>query len=336
MKKLPSISKKISIYSIWGLVGLSLFFVAAVTANAYIKRSQQVGKLETQLLADPQLWMLIFAVFTLSLVSLMVLRFIQKDLCDSVQEIVTGLEKDQESKKQLVRKQEYRELRHLAWALYGLQNQVEKKSLEESLDKMARQVAHDIRSPLTLLKVVTAESDHPMTVPEKKLAAQAVKRLEGIANSLLKQNNTQKSTTNSKELSHLIENLIAEKRYRHADRVQIIFDNQLEKICELGSDPEMVIRILSNLIDNSMESIDGETQGSVRLSLSHDENKDVVIDILDTGRGFEAAVVSGKSSKPARNDLGVDGARKGLALQDGLLAYNSVVGMGTVTRIHLV
>lgn len=285
--------------------------------------------------ADPQLWFLLFAGLTLAGVMHFVLRFIQKDLCDSVQEIVTGLEQGPQARKNIIKKQSYRELRHLAKAMFGLQNQVERKSLKESLGEMSRQVAHDMRSPLSLLKVVTASSDHPMTDAEKRLAAQAARRLEQIADTLLNKSENKETGFDTLELSRMIESLIDEKSYQYGGRIQFIFDNKLNKAVQLSSKPETVLRTLSNLLDNSAEAIEGQAQGTVRLSISYDDKNDVVVDILDTGIGFDAAVYPTQSSKKFGHGLGVKAARKDLTKQNGALAYNSLVGAGTATRIRI-
>ena len=303
---------------------------------AELTKSKAIPLQSWMSLADPQLWLFIFAFITIGGLMFKVARFVQKELCDSVVEIVKGLQKDQEYRNEIIKKQKFKELRHLARAMYGLQTQVEKKSVKESIGEISRQVAHDMKSPLSLLKVVTAESDHPMTASEKRLASQSTKRLEQIANKLLKKDTVQNIGFSTIELSSMIEGLIDEKSHHLNERVDFIFDNQIKSPIDLNSDPDTVLRTLSNLIDNSIEATVGQAQATVRIALTNDENNDIVVDILDTGMGFIENKFSQPSSKVYGHGLGVNAARRDLTEQNGALAYNSLVGAGTATRIRLV
>ena len=209
-------------------------------------------------------------------------------------------------------------------ALKFMQKELEQKSIKESLGEMSKQVAHDLRSPLSLLKVVAAQSDHPMTDTEKRLARQAIKRLEQITESLLRQPELS-ARFDSDKLAQMIEALVAEKSYQH-QHLRFIFDNQITDNIKLNSKSDETERALSNLLDNAAEAIESD-QGSVRVSLYADRGN-ALIDILDTGVGLTDTTTS---SKKKGNAMGVRSAKR----QVQGLNYESISGIGTATRIRL-
>jgi len=227
-------------------------------------------------------------------------------------------------------------------------NQDEMKRME-SLAQTASQVSHDIRSPLAALDMAIKEANE---LPEdlRLIIRSSVSRIRDIANNLLSKNRAQKSgeaeVAQEKKietilLSSAIESLVSEKRMQFRSKlgVQIDFDITTESY-GLFSKVELreFKRILSNLINNSVEAL--KEGGNVRVALTSAQDK-VEIKVSDNGKGIPPEILSkigqkGETfGKAEGNGLGLYHARTTLESWGGGLKFESTVGVGTTIIITL-
>jgi signal transduction histidine kinase len=152
--------------------------------------------------------------------------------------------------------------------------------------KLAQQVAHDIRSPITVLDILTRDS---FTIPEKQrlMLRNAMQRIRDVANNLLEQ---QRVKENDDRLAlefipDLIQCVISEKRTLYQDKkitLELNIDDNA-KACFSKIVPGKFKRVMSNLLNNAVESI--IDQGNINIRLGR--NKDSInIIIEDTGKGI--------------------------------------------------
>ena len=214
----------------------------------------------------------------------------------------------------------------------GLQVQKE-KSL--ALQNQARMVAHDIRSPLTALKIATQDLSE-LTEDRKELILAGVERLEGIANDLLDQ--TRKQTkifqTNTIHIKHLVEEIVAEKSLIWPaihNNLHIDIDEDLR----LSVEKHEFQRILNNVITNSIEATNLKN-GQISIS-AFLENQSTNIEIRDSGKGIPADVLEkiGKEEisydKPGGNGLGLKNIYQFTEKYGGVSIIESKPGHGTRT-----
>ena len=234
--------------------------------------------------------------------------------------------------------------------LYSIFSQKQREKVQATI---AAQVAHDIRSPLAALEVL--ESDLA-TLPEKKriLLRSAINRIRDIANKLHDGDAKEAamsmvSITNSPYLEGLssqllfaiFESLITEKRLQFRARPGIEIDGRLD-----GNrygifariQPAEFKRIISNLVNNSAESI--VDRGRVTLTLSDSRNM-VHIEIEDNGKGIPAEVLPrlmnrGETfGKPGGSGLGLWHARTVIESWDGHISIAPTPDIGTKVSIDL-
>jgi signal transduction histidine kinase len=194
----------------------------------------------------------------------------------------------------------------------------------EATSGLARQVAHDIRSPLSALDVVLATSQG---LPEDKrhLARSAITRIKDIANDLLKQNpkpiaeSTEASTKSVHLISTLLEDIVSEKRlqYRSLLEAEIDFDLN-EDSYGLFAEVDAVEfrRIISNLVNNAVEALPSQ-KGSVSLSLKSVGSR-IVCEIHDTGKGIPSHLL------PKLGRQGVSFGKEGTRSGSGLGLYHAI------------
>lgn len=215
--------------------------------------------------------------------------------------------------------------------------------------EMARQVAHDIRSPLAALEVVSGDATQ---LPEDKraLIRSAVGRIRDIANSLLDKTRTpagrpdagRAGTLTAHLLSSLIEPMMTEKRlqFRADASVEIVAgpeDASYGIFARLQ--PVEFRRLLSNLINNAVESLGGGS-GLVRVSLSAHDGR-AVVSVQDTGAGIAREVLArlgrrGEThGKAGGSGLGLHHARGCAESWGGSVEIVSEVGKGTTVKVLL-
>lgn len=104
-------------------------------------------------------------------------------------------------------------------------------------------------------------------------------------------------------------------------------------------DPDALSTVLSNIVRNSVEALEGESHPEITLSCRSDLNEAEVV-ILDNGRGIQASILP-KVTAPLfttrenRMGLGLSVAKKMITRMRGSLEIESDIQSGTSVRIRL-
>jgi len=226
-----------------------------------------------------------------------------------------------------------------------------KAEKKEALGGLAAQVAHDIKSPLAALEMII-QSTSSISEDKRILIRSAVCRVRDIANNLLLTHRKANENLNEEGgynepltcqlAATLIENILTEKRLEFRSKIAIKIDSFLHSEESYGLFIKVPLsnfkRVISNIINNSVESI--KNSGTVNVILKQNIN-DVKILIQDTGVGISPKVISmlgqpgvsyGKSNG---NGLGIFHANKILANCAGNLHIDSTLNEGTTVKIVL-
>lgn len=223
------------------------------------------------------------------------------------------------------------------------------RAKEAALAELARQVAHDIRSPLAALEVVSGDVSN---LPEDRrtLIRAAIGRIRDIANSLL---DKQRAQTGSEAgsggappecllLSGLIESLITEKRLQYRSRPGVEIEAWLDAPSYgifARVQPVEFKRLLSNLINNSVEAFE-DGSGSVRVALSARDGE-ALISVRDNGKGIPLDLLSklgqrGETyGKSGGSGLGLHHARTSAESWGGSLEIVSAPPRGAMLTVRL-
>lgn len=220
-------------------------------------------------------------------------------------------------------------------------------ALSTALADAAAQVAHDIRSPLTALEVVAAESDH---LPEEKRAMirAAVGRMRGIADGMLEryrgrgEEGAGKEALSIQPLAVLLDSILGEKRLQcrpNADLSLVAAFDPSAGAALAAVQPGEFKRLLSNLLNNAVESFD-ERGGTVTVSLSARDGR-ALIGVTDDGKGIPPDILSrlgqkGEThGKTGGTGLGLHHARACAESWGGRLDLASEPGKGTTVTVSL-
>lgn len=221
-----------------------------------------------------------------------------------------------------------------------------RQKVEGEISKIALQVAHDIRSPLTALNIVMSTAD---SMPEKSrvLAKQAVSRIQDIAHDLLKYTRPSAQPEQAEEkrnlelVSSIIEMIVSEKRIQFKEREGVeISTHWLNAAHGLFANVQTntLKRVLSNLINNSVEAI--PDSGSVSVECAERDGF-VSIAVRDSGKGIPKSILprlmeAGIShGKPGGQGLGLYHAKQAVESWDGSIRIESSEGLGTLVELRI-
>ena len=215
--------------------------------------------------------------------------------------------------------------------------------------QLASQVAHDIRSPLAALDVIVKDICY---IPEDQriLIRNATHRIHDIANNLLTQqskeyisNSVEIKLNNSPELiADLLLSVTSEKRAQYKN-LQVNFISYIDESAYGGFANISISefkRVLSNLINNAIESLTIKSNGMVKISLFK-KSTHLIISIQDNGCGIPddilPKIISGEISTQKKNGhgLGLSHAIQIAEKLGGQLTIKSRIGEGTTVDIFL-
>jgi signal transduction histidine kinase len=215
---------------------------------------------------------------------------------------------------------------------------------------IARQVAHDIRSPLTAINISLGRLTGPKEAIE--LLRFATDRINSIAADLLKKSRTTNPTEqlldyiNPNTLEHIapkvvekFEGLIHETKVRFPEASVLLDYSKFSLESTIFADLEILLRVCTIIINNSIEAFkSNHSQVAVTLSSNFES---LIIHIDDTGPGISADLLSrlGKeelqSSKSDGNGIGLNYAFRAISVMAGELDIISTLGIGTKVTIAL-
>jgi signal transduction histidine kinase len=169
----------------------------------------------------------------------------------------------------------------------------------ETITIVANQVAHDIRSPLSAMTILASRSDF-VSLEAQGLMKEALKRITDIADDLL---TTRKKAgflhdageariaENDNEvvaLKPMLESIIAEKNIEILGKLIIESDLYEAQGVQVRLKPAVFMRIISNLLNNSVEAMDKENN-EISIHVRKYMNT-VSITINDNGCGIPEAL----------------------------------------------
>lgn len=255
-------------------------------------------------------------------------------------------------------------------SLNSLENQKSKilQAEGEAAIQVAKQVSHDIRSPLSALTMVVGTLKE---IPEEKrvLIRNATQRINDIANDLLQKGknlgcgldqNIPHSNNETVHINHanelatefipaVIDVLVSEKRMQYREHagldIEVDLRDSFGAFSQVNSNE--LKRVISNLINNAVEAF-SQHQGRVNVRVKksfYDGADQVEIIVKDNGKGIPTHILDklgkqevshGKEDlKSAGSGIGVFHAKRTIESFGGKMQIESQEGQGTLITITL-
>jgi len=212
---------------------------------------------------------------------------------------------------------------------------------------MSRQVAHDIKNPLTPIQLaaehlqrVHDDSGRPLgTVFDQCIGTvlRQVKLLRQIANEFSTFAAVPVPNPERVALAELLDDVVEPYRAGLAahTRIQIAVAAGTP---DARADRTLLARALTNLVENALQAL--PTGGVVRLSAAPADGAQVRVTCEDNGVGMSAAAARHAfephfSTKTGGSGLGLANAKRNIESCGGAIALESVAGQGTTVRVSL-
>jgi two-component system, NtrC family, nitrogen regulation sensor histidine kinase NtrY len=218
---------------------------------------------------------------------------------------------------------------------------------ESAWREMARQVAHEIKNPLTPMKLSVQHLERAW----KDKAPDIDKKLEKFTRTLVEQidtlseiasefSNFAKMPESNPENFNVVElvNSVVNLFKETPEAEVIIFSISSPEII-VRADKNQLLRVFNNLIKNSIQSMTVDQKGSVEISIKK-ENNFVLIEVRDNGEGIpddqkEKIFVPSFTTKTGGSGLGLPITKNIVNDAGGRIWFNSVQGSGTTFYVEL-
>jgi nitrogen fixation/metabolism regulation signal transduction histidine kinase len=227
-------------------------------------------------------------------------------------------------------------------------SELERTQRLEAWADMARQVAHDIKNPLTPIQLsaehlqrVNADKGRPLSPVIDECVSAILSQVR-----LLRQISTEFSSFASAptprpqatDLAALIAEVVEPYRTALAGRVALVVDAAPDLPAVLV-DRTLFGRALTNVIENALHAMPGGGHLAIALARST-EAPEIVVAIRDSGVGMDADALARVfqpyfSTKARGTGLGLTIAKRNVELNGGRIAVASERGAGTTVTITL-
>lgn len=223
--------------------------------------------------------------------------------------------------------------------------------------EVALKVAHDIRSPLSVLTLMDHETSG-LSPEKRQIIRDATRRVNDIANDIIirhqKGSSIQTNLVSTETITNdlltieaigpLIDSIVSEKRLEYRDNLNIKIEADLEDSFGLfiKINSSNLKRVLSNLVNNSIEAFANKT-GKIVVGVRATE-KTAKIFIYDNGSGIPSHILKDlgnkqisygnkSSSTQSGSGVGVYYAKKLIEKDQGTFSIESREGQGTRVEI---
>ena len=225
--------------------------------------------------------------------------------------------------------------------------QLAKNERETAWREMAKQVAHEIKNPLTPMKLSMQmleraiknkkEGITEMTLRVSKTIIEQIDNLSVIATNF---SNFAKMPEPQKEAIELNEILYSVTgMYFDDSEFEFLFIIP-DYIIKIYADKNQLIRVLTNIIQNAIQAIPETQKGHITLIVSKLKDNFIRISISDDGKGISPEKVSEifkpyYTTKASGTGLGLPMCKDILELIGGRITFDSVLNQGTTFHIDL-
>lgn len=223
-----------------------------------------------------------------------------------------------------------------------------KSEREEAWREMARQVAHEIKNPLTPMKLsvqhlMRAAKERPEQISSliEKTSRVLVEQIDSLSSIASAFSDFAKMPGAKNENINLYEVVLhCYELFRETENVKISFENRIgnNQLTVLG-DKEQLQRVFTNIIKNAVQVLEGNKEGFVAIEISENQHR-YIVSIKDNGPGIplnehEKVFQPYFTTKSGGTGLGLAMSEKIITALGGEIWFESEEGRGATFYVSL-
>lgn len=225
-------------------------------------------------------------------------------------------------------------------------SELAKSERESAWREMAKQVAHEIKNPLTPMKLSVQQLLRSYDPTDEK----SKEKLERVANSIVEQIDALTKIANEFSTFAKMPNPSQEKleivstikgiteMFENDENSVITFSTTLES-AYVNADKDQLIRVFNNLIKNALQAIPSNKDGEIRVKVKSN-NDDLLITVSDNGSGIEEAEFSKIfvpyfTTKSTGTGLGLAMVKQIVENHGGSIEFTSAKNEGTTFLVTI-
>lgn len=214
-----------------------------------------------------------------------------------------------------------------------------KSEREGAWQEMAKQVAHEIKNPLTPMKLnlqylqkVVNEGGEDFQGKFKKVSGSMIEQIDTLAHIANEFSNFAKMPKVNLEQVNLKEVIQSTIELFQSDSVEILFSSRLESPIVIA-DKNQCLRVFNNIIKNAVQSIPENKTGKIEIQIAS-QNEMVLVSVKDNGVGIpqgmkEKIFVPNFTTKSTGTGLGLAMVKNIITAFGGEIWFESDENSGT-------
>ncbi len=230
--------------------------------------------------------------------------------------------------------------------LEGSASKLARSERESAWREMARQIAHEIKNPLTPMKLSiqylqrALEEGNPnvndLARKVSKTMIEQIENLSSIATAFASFAQMPKSNSEPLDLNDLLKGIIG--LFEKDGNVEISFSSYKEKAM-IFADKNQMISVFNNLIKNAIQSVPEGVKGNIMV-ITLEEYGCIKTVVMDNGSGipkesYEKVFVPNFTTKSSGTGLGLAITKQIVENANGQIWFESEMGTGTTFYVNL-
>jgi len=235
---------------------------------------------------------------------------------------------------------------HMIKELEDSSKKLARSQRESAWREMAKQVAHEIKNPLTPMKLNIQLLERVVnTNPEKaqkmvkRVAKTLIEQIDSLAHIASEFSNFAKMpTANNAELNfnELVTN--AYSLFREEENVQVFLE-MTDKECTVFADKTQIMRVLNNLLKNAIQAIPDDQPGIIKVQLAATSTA-AILKVEDNGCGIPESqeddiFTPNFTTKSSGTGIGLAMSKTIVEMAKGDIYFKSVEGQGTTFYVEM-
>jgi len=216
-----------------------------------------------------------------------------------------------------------------------------KSERESAWREMAKQVAHEIKNPLTPLKLGVQllekswkEKDPNFESKFERFNKSFIEQIDSLSTIASEFSNFAKMPDTKLEKLSLLP-IINQARnvFTNSEHVEIYILNHARGDINIQGDKDQLLRTFNNLLKNAIEATKDNQKSLIKITINSDQ-KQVYIEVEDNGKGIEQPLhtkifVPNFTTKSSGTGLGLAFVKQAVENAGGSVSFKSVMNVGT-------